>query len=223
VLAFTGAITTLVVALLSPLDALAGALFSAHMAQHSLLILLAAPLLVLSNPLLALIWAIPMRWRKQIAPLARLGRSTMLLPVAWALHALALWLWHIPWWYELALANEAIHAIEHACFLGSGLLFWWAVLRGPGLVHAGRSLLALFSMAVQCSLLGGLILAARTPWYAIYASSTATWGLSPLEDQQLAGLWMLLPGDAIYLLATLLIAGRLLTAKKYALTADYAD
>jgi putative membrane protein len=221
VLAYTSACTVLVVALLSPLDAVAGALFSAHMAQHSLLMLLAAPLLVLSNPLLAIVWATPQQWRRGFAPLARLGRMQGLLPFAWLVHALALWFWHIPAFYELALESEAIHALEHGCFLGTALLFWWAVLhrrRGEG-----WALLPLFTMAVQSSLLGGLILAARTPWYQAYGNSTLAWGLRPLEDQQLAGLWMLLPGDAVYLLALLALAGRLLLIDRHYLTTDQAD
>ncbi|HEX5539365.1 MAG TPA: cytochrome c oxidase assembly protein, partial [Methylophilaceae bacterium] len=124
----------LVIALVSPLDVLGGALFSAHMVQHELLMIVAAPLLVLSRPLVVWLWALPLHWRSAIAgavrhPLVRAPWRLLSLPLAaWLIHALALWLWHVPAFFDAALANNAIHSLQHLSFLITALFFWWAVL-----------------------------------------------------------------------------------------------
>jgi putative membrane protein len=202
--AFAGGIIALLIALVSPLDALGAALFTGHMAQHMLLTLVAAPLLALGAPLVPLLWALPRPLRRGL-PGQGLAAWRILssLPAAWALHAAALWLWHLPGFYQAALHNQLIHAAEHACFLGTAGLFWWALLQPAGAARYGVRVLALFTFMVQSSFLGALLLAARAPWYGEYAPQSGRWGLTPLEDQQLAGLIMTLPSDAIYLLAAL--------------------
>lgn len=121
----------LVVALLSPLDSLGDKLFAAHMIQHALLIIAAAPLLVLARPLAIWVWELPYAWRRAVggffhAPGWRIPWLIVTRPmVAWFLHALALWLWHIPVLFEAALKNEAIHTLQHISFLGTALIFWW--------------------------------------------------------------------------------------------------
>jgi cytochrome c oxidase assembly factor CtaG len=204
----------LFVALVSPLHALGEALFSAHMAQHLLLAAVAAPLLVLGAPLLPLLWALPLPYRRRFHNarwlfLARIAHATRrrLLPI-WLLHVAALWVWHARALYELALRSEVAHAAEHMTLLGTALLFWWAAIPANLRERArgGASVPALFALAVQDGALGGLLLASRTPWYPAHAPWTAAWGLTPLADQQLAGLLMMLPGDAIYLGAALTLA-----------------
>ncbi len=210
--AYAGGLVTLFVALVSPLDALGAALFSAHMVQHMLLILVAAPLLTLGAPLLPLLWALPRRSRRRLgrwwlrSRVARpLWRLLTLPAVVWTLHALALWLWHLPSLYQAALRVDGIHALEHLSFLGTALLFWWPVVQRQGRPRLGygAAVLYLFTMAVQGSLLGILLTFARAPWYPAYADTTAPWGLTPLEDQQLAGLVMWIPAGTIYLVAIL--------------------
>ncbi len=224
--AYAAGLIILVVALVSPLDALGSALFSAHMVQHLLLIVVAAPLLVLGRPLVPLIWALPPPvprrlggWWQQTAA-ARAGwRLLTWLPVAWTLHAAALWVWHLPSLYQAALVDERIHVAEHAAFLGTALLFWWAVVypRRRGTLAYGVSAVAVFTMAMQGSLLGALMTFAPTPWYPAYAASAAAWGLTPLTDQQLAGLIMWVPAGLAYLAATLaLLAAWLWAAERSA-------
>jgi cytochrome c oxidase assembly factor CtaG len=228
--AYAGGLLALFVALISPLDALAEALFAAHMAQHMLLTLAAAPLLVLGAPLVPLLWALKgdrrqatgdrrqakgeRASRSSIRVLSSLlHRSPLVLPLALALHVALLWLWHAPALYEAALWSEVVHVTEHISLLGSALLFWWAA----GIARYGRragvgGVLAMFGMAAQSSLLGALLLAARTPWYQGHAASLRAWGLTPLGDQQGAALIMMLPCDVVYVLAAVALCARWLHA-----------
>jgi putative membrane protein len=211
--AFASGWIVLVVALVSPLHRLGEVLFSAHMAQHELLMAAAAPLLVLGRPLLAFVWALPMSWRRTLGSWAAIApvRGTwelLTLPlVAWTLHAAAIWLWHAPPLFEATLRSESIHAIQHLSFLGSGLLFWWALLRGrEGRIGRPAAVLYLFTTSMHTSLLGALLTFSSRLWYPLYASNTAAWGITPLEDQQLAGLIMWVPAGLAYLIATLAIS-----------------
>jgi putative membrane protein len=201
---------SLAIALVSPLHALGGALFSAHMAQHEVLMAVAAPLLVLGRPVVPFVWALPACWRSGAGAAAKAGvvrgawRAVSNAPATWVLHALALWAWHVPALYAVAVRSEWAHAAQHACFLGTGLLFWWALLRGRGgRMGYGRAVLYVFGMGIQGGALGALLTVARTPWYAPYALTTRAWGLTPLEDQQLAGLIMWVPASVSYLVAGL--------------------
>jgi putative membrane protein len=198
--AFGGGILAVVVALETPLDRLSEALFSAHMVQHLMLMLLAAPLLALGSPRIALAWSLPATRLWRLIP----GRPS----AAFALHVVALWAWHVPILYDAALANGAIHAAEHASFLATGVLFWWTLLhRGYGL-----GVLYVFGMALQSTVLGALLTFAMAPWYTSHLGSTAAWGLTALEDQQLAGVIMWVPGGLIYLVAALALFGMWLSA-----------
>jgi putative membrane protein len=209
---FTGALGALGIALLSPLDALSGALASAHMVQHLLLVLVAAPLLALSAPSSALLRGSPLaarravgRWRRRLglrrASLRALGHPAL----AWLLGVATLWFWHAAVPYDAALANPFLHAVEHASLLGTAWLFWRSVIgpRSPGRVPNGLGVLLVFGMAMQSVLLSLLLTFAEAPWYASYATTTAPWGLQPLADQQLAGVIMWIPAGLVYLGAAL--------------------
>jgi putative membrane protein len=211
--AFAGGWITLLLALVSPLHRLGGVLFSAHMAQHELLMAAAAPLLVLGRPLVPFVWALPMSWRRTVGDWAAVApvRGTwqlLTLPlVAWTLHGVAIWLWHVPALFEATLRSDLVHTLQHMSFLGTGLLFWWALLRGRG-GGIGRpaAVLYLFTTSVHTTVLGALLTFSSRLWYPLYAPATAVWGLTPLEDQQLAGLIMWVPANLSYLIAALAIA-----------------
>ena len=201
---------SLVVALVSPLHALGEALFSAHMAQHELLMAVAAPLLVLGRPLVPWTFALPKKNRSTVGGWAKQGwfrRSLHAVSApgaAWTQHAAALWLWHMPVLYGLAVRSEWVHGLQHVCFLGTALLFWWALLRGRGArLGYGAAVLYLFTTAAHSGALGALLTFARAPWYPAYAAPTTPWGLTALEDQQLAGLIMWVPAGVSYLVAAL--------------------
>lgn len=201
---------TLGIAMISPLHPLGDVLFSAHMVQHELLMALAVPLLVLGRPLVPFLWAMPMRarraggrWAKK-APV-RGGWLMVSGPfAAWLLHAAALWLWHLPAPYQAALASGGMHTLQHASFLGTALLFWWALFHGrEGRMGYGAAVFYLFATAMHSGALGALLTFAPTPWYPAYDGATTAWGLTPLEDQQLAGLIMWIPAGLSYLVAGL--------------------
>jgi putative membrane protein len=204
VVSFAAGLAALVVALLSPLDALSDVLFSAHMGQHELLMLVAAPLLVMGKPWLTGAWALPERWRGPV--LRRLQRPALREPwraisgpvVILVLHALALWIWHIPGLFEGAMRDERVHAIQHLSFFVTAALFWWALIRGRyGRAGYGAAALFVFLTAAHSGILGALITVAGRLWYPIYDARSRAAGVDPLADQQLAGLLMWIPAGML--------------------------
>jgi putative membrane protein len=175
------AVAVLAVTFVSPLCALGSALFSARAVHHLLLIAVAAPLLA---------WSLPVR---------RCG-----LALATLVQAAALWAWHAPAAYGWALSHDAGYWLMQLSLLGSSLWFWTAVRHASAPAAVGGLLIAVVAMG----LLGALITLAGQPLYAPHLTTTAAWGLSALEDQQVAGLIMWAPGSAIYLAAALTILGR---------------
>ncbi|MFL6538490.1 MAG: cytochrome c oxidase assembly protein [Chthoniobacterales bacterium] len=212
---------TLVIALVSPLHPWGAVLFSAHMTQHELLMLVAAPLLVLGRPLVPFLWALPKSAARELGSWSRatwwqrIWRAITAPFVAWIIHAVVLWTWHIPALFEATRDSEFIHAVQHASFLFSALLFWWAVLHGrQRALGFGAAVLYMFTTALHSGLLGALLTFARTTWYPIYNDTTRTWGLTPVEDQQLGGLIMWIPAGVVYIIAGLaLFAGWLREAE----------
>jgi putative membrane protein len=204
---FAAGLATVVLALLSPLDTLAHGLFVAHMAQHMLLVMVAAPLLVLGAPGLPLAVSLAPDWRRRLGrlrhrPAVHGARDLLTRPlVAWAVHVGTLWAWHMPGPYQAALGNDLVHAVEHASFLATAVLFWWVVLsrQGRRRLAPGFAVLYLFAAALQGSALGALLTLAPAPLYPLQAAIAPAWGPAPLADQQLAGLVMWVPADLVYL------------------------
>jgi putative membrane protein len=204
--AFFGGLAAIALALLSPLDEAADALFSAHMVQHLVLILVAAPLLVLGAPERVAPWVVPDPFRarllKRAAPLAGAARLLSRPALATTLATLVFWTWHVPALFDRALAHDALHAVEHASFLATAVLFWGSLVpaRMPREERQnGPRLLALFTMALQGNLLGALLTFATRPLYAGPRGGTTATTLSALGDQRLAGLIMWVPPTALYL------------------------
>jgi putative membrane protein len=208
--AFLGGWLALLVALVSPLHPWGEVLFSAHMTQHEVLMLVAAPLLVLGRPLVPFLWALPLGWRQTLGEagkrrFAKVVWRWLTNPlVAWAIHAVALWVWHAPLLFQAALESDLIHTLQHVSFLGSALLFWWALIHGrKGLMGYGAAVLYVFTTSAHSGVLGALITFARRVWYPAYNETTVSWGLTPLEDQQLGGLIMWVPAATVYVIAGL--------------------
>ncbi len=205
---------SLFLALVSPLHPLGEALFSAHMTQHEILMLVSAPLLVLSRPMPAMLWGVPLEWRRRIGGwthaclFQRFWRGVTLPSTAWIISAVALWTWHVPALFDRTLSNEWVHAAQHASFFGSALLFWWSLFEARGGMHAGSGVVYIFTTAIHTSILGALLTFAPAVWYAPYSTTTQAWGLSPLEDQQLGGLIMWVPASAVYIAAGLWLFAR---------------
>ena len=220
VAAFAAGWLALVFALATPLDEIGARLFAAHMVQHELLMIVAAPLLVLGRPLAAWTWALAPRARHAVGRAARWRWLAWLWtritdPVAaWGLHALALWAWHVPQLFDAALHHEWVHILQHASFLGTALLFWWTVLGGdPRSGRSGFALASVFTTMMHTGALGALLTFASAPWYQAYALSGSVHGLTPVEDQQLGGLVMWIPGGTAYLVAGLFLVARLLARR----------
>ena len=189
---FAAGMACLILALVWPLDVLGERLFSAHMAQHLLLMNVAAPLLVLGAPLSAMLRALPSAWRR---PAARLVPRPGLVSAS-LLQLLALWAWHVPSAVALALQSDAVHIAMHATLLAAALTFWTAVLRpreGRYWAPIAALLLTLKVTGMACIVLmiqpGSLY-----PVYGDAADEQIGWGI------------MMIAGTASYLGAAVALA-----------------
>ena len=203
---------TTAAALVSPLDGLGSQLFSAHMLQHEMLMVVAAPLFVLGRPLAAFAWALAPAWRRGLGrffhrPGWRVPWLVLTAPLAaWLVHAIVLWLWHIPAAFEAALASDGVHALQHTSFLLAALLYWWSVLGHER--QRGAAMASLFTTMIHTGALGALLTLSPVAWYPTYATRTLAFGLDPLEDQQLGGLVMWIPAGAAYVACGLACVAR---------------
>jgi len=204
-LAFIGGWFALVAALVW-LDELSEQLFSAHMAQHELLMLAAAPLIAAAAPLIALLWVLPPGARRRVMLAVRrpsVVAATAVVtapPTVWCVHAAALWVWHLPALYDAALEHEAVHIVQHLSFFGSAALFWWGLVHGRyGRLGYGAAVLYVFATAVHSGVLGALLTFSPRVWYPLYESTASRFGMTPLEDQQLAGLLMWVPASLVFI------------------------
>lgn len=206
----------LVVALLSPLDPLGETLLSAHMTQHLLLTSVAPALLLLGIPATAWLWSIPQSWRHRMrARLFRWLHLTWLFLtrplLATFIHGVVIWGWHVPAAFNAALGDNGVHTFEHLSFLLTGLMFWQAVsARTASPFFAAILILISF---VHMGALAALLVIAPVQIYA-YGDRALLWSLSPVEDQQLAGLLMWVPAGLIYLAAFAGAASRLFPREK---------
>jgi cytochrome c oxidase assembly factor CtaG len=169
------------------------------------------PLLALSRPLGTFLAALPRQCLIALIDAAGsrivqpMWRVLMIPLVATVLHGLAIWTWHVPSFLDATLANESLHCLQHISFLGTALVFWWAILRRPKREY-GLGAMHVFATMVHTSLLGALLTLAPRVFYPFQTADAPRFGLTPLEDQQLAGLFMWFPGGVIYLAAGLLLA-----------------
>lgn len=207
---FAAGVFTLALALMSPIDALADDLFSAHMLQHVLLAVVAPPLLVAGEPVLAALWILPadrrravVLWLRERRAIATVWRAATAPRLAWSVFAVVLWLWHVPALYRAALDVPALHALEHVSFVGGASLVWWGILHGAP-SHSRRTsygvgILVLFATMLQSGALGALLTLSHRLWYPFQSVGAVEWGITPLDDQQLAGLIMWVGGGILQL------------------------
>jgi putative membrane protein len=167
--------------------------------------------LAVGAPLVAMLWAMPSGFRRRLVS----GLQRTRVPVIWGLltapsvafvlYGLALWIWHVPALYDEALGHEAVHAIQHLCFFGTAALFWWGIVHGrQGRVAYGAAVVYLFVTALHGGVLGALLTMSPRVLYAPYVSHHPA-GLSALEDQQLAGLLMWIPGGLAFVAGALFL------------------
>ena len=205
-LAFWAGWIVMLAAILPPLDGIVTRLFAAHMLQHELLMLVGVPLMVAGRPRATWMWGVPDRGRPVAAgvlqggPVGGTWRILTAPVVAWALNGIVVWAWHIPTLYEAAVRNEGIHALQHAMFVGSSVLFWWGLVYGRyGRAGYGASVFFVFTTVVHTGILGAVFTIAPVPLYAVYAERAP----DPLADQQLAGLVMWVPAGIVLTLTGL--------------------
>lgn len=214
---------SIALALLSPLDRLAHTLFVAHMTQHMLLIVVAAPALLLADPFPLIVWGLPRavrratpRWLRRQALVGRLWRALTPLPLAWLAYALILWLWHLPLAYDSALGDRLLHDVQHVTLFVGAILFWWPVIDPAPHFRAaapyGRRIVYLLLAAFQMAGLG--LLLTLSPWvlYPSYAAEPRRVDLSAADDQVWGGIVMWGVGGAIDMFAVLMLLWRFLAA-----------
>jgi putative membrane protein len=202
-LCFAAGWLTLFGALCSPLHWLAEHLFSAHMVEHELLMAVAAPLLAISKPLGAFMRALPRNCRQALSRGTRgrivqtAWRGVLDPTVATVLHAIALWVWHAPILFDATITNELLHRLQHISFLGTALIFWWALFRRPR-AEFGMGAIHVSATMAHMSLLGALLAFSPDVLYRVQTASAPEFGLTPLQDQQLGGMIMWVPAGTIY-------------------------
>jgi cytochrome c oxidase assembly factor CtaG len=206
-------------ALASPLHEGGERSFTLHMIEHELVMLAAAWLLAASRPLPILLWALPKGMRGRAGALGNApwlaGPWRFLTDpvVATIVQAVILVAWHMPALFDRALESEAWHVAQHLSFLGSALLFWWAMANGRG--GQGVAAICLFATSLVGGLLGALMSFSASPWYRGYAAMGMTpLGMDPVEDQHLAGLLMWIPGGLVHAAAALFFLHKWLQASE---------
>ena len=192
---------TLAGALVSPLHWLGEHLFSFHMIEHEIVMAVSAPLLVAARPIGTMLWSLPRRARAAAGRLLR--RRAVVAAWDWlssggnatVLHGIAIWAWHAPLLFDAAVTGVAMHRLQHLSFLVTALLFWWSVFYRS---NPGLSAWHLFVTMMHTSMLGALMALAPRVLYEAQTVTALEWGLTPLQDQQLAGLIMWIPAGTVY-------------------------
>jgi putative copper resistance protein D len=209
--AWFGGLAAIAVALLSGIERYDTTLFSIHMVQHLLLMLIGAPLLLLAAPVTQVLRAAsPDVRRRWLLPVlhSRLVGAISHPVVAWLTFTVVMWVSHFSPLFDLALENPGVHQLEHGLYLGSALMFWWpAIAADPAprrLGYPARVLYTLLQFPIN-SFLGMAITFAGAPLYSHYATLGSPYGTTALSDQQLAGGIMWLGGDVVFIVAVLAI------------------
>lgn len=221
-LAFAGGLVTIWFAVASPLDAFSGLLLSAHMVQHLLLISIAPPLILLGAPVSPLLRGLPRKFARDgigpflvWAPLRRIGNAITHPANCWLVMAITLLAWHVPIAYDLALRSPPWHKVEHACFLGASLLFWWPVVR-PFPSHPRWPLwsvpLYLLAADLLNTALSAILSFSDRVLYPHYLEVPRLFGTTALGDQSCAGVIMWVPGSLVFLILAALAAMQYLSA-----------
>jgi cytochrome c oxidase assembly factor CtaG len=194
-----------------------------HMTQHVVLIMVAGPLLAFSAPGPVLLAGLPAGARR---PLVRFFHhlpvaAVLSAPVAWILQVAAMWVWHLPAAYDLAVENELAHVLEHGCFLLTAWLFWWHLLSpSRRRLHGIPAVFYLAASVPPGAALGAVLTFPQHALYPAQAHLAAEAGIDPLLDQRIAGLVMWVPLDFAYLVLAVVLFARWLPTLEGGWTED---
>ncbi|HET6876155.1 MAG TPA: cytochrome c oxidase assembly protein [Jatrophihabitans sp.] len=205
---FLGGLLIVAAALAGPVDGLADDRFSAHMIQHLLLQMLAAPLLALGAPLTVVLLCMSRTARKRVAvPVLRSRSARVLLspPFAFCAFAGVLWATHYPAIYDAAASNTGLHDLEHLAYLGTAVLLWSVVFGfdlGPRKLDHPARLVLLFCVMGASAVLGLILSTSARPLYPYYVDAASRIGISALRDQHLGGVIMWVSGMVVVAVAS---------------------
>lgn len=219
---FAGGLVATAVALISPIDRLGETLFSAHMVQHLILMLVAAPLFAAGSPLLPTLLALGPRVQAFARRVERshlgsaVARALQTPAVVFVLSTVALWAWHLPGPYQAALEDPWLHAFEHLSFVGTAMLFWRLILTPAGrkVINDGAAVLFVFVSGMPAAALGALLTFATVRLYPVHQEGVRLWHTTLLHDQQVAGLIMWVPAGVIYIGTAAVLFLRWLSAEE---------
>lgn len=200
-LLYAGGLLTLAGSLMSPLHWLGEHLFTFHMIEHEIVMAVSAPLIVFARPVGILLWGLPGGARHMVA--AAMRSPLMRRPWDWStsavnatiLHGVTIWAWHVPILFDAAVTDTALHRLQHLGFFTTAILFWWAMVWRT---EHGAAAWHLFVTMIHTSVLGALMALAPRVLYIAQTQTATAWGLTSLEDQQLAGMIMWVPAGTIY-------------------------
>jgi putative membrane protein len=201
ILLFCAGSLALASALVSPLHWLGEHLFTFHMLEHEIIMAVSAPLIVLARPVGILLWGLPGKARRaaglvmRASLVRRFWERCTGATNATIVHGVAIWAWHLPVLFDAAVTNTGLHSLQHLTFFVTAILFWWAIVWHS---DYGSSAWHLFVTMVHTSILGALMALAPRILYLAQTQTEISWGLTPLEDQQLAGMIMWVPAGTIY-------------------------
>ena len=194
--AFAWGLAALWVAVASPVSHLDHHLLTAHMVQHLLLMLVAAPLV-----LLGVGSSLPVHWRPNLV-------------VSWLAGSLTVTIWHVPAIFEFAVRSPFWHAFEHASFFVAGIVFWWPAVHSGFEAQSWSLPIYFFLATLPCDVLSAFLAFCGHVVYPPYSSGHRHFGLSPLDDQALAGALMWVTVTFAYLIPALVLTARLLSGER---------
>ena len=221
--AFMSGVLSLWVAMASPLALLDHQLLTVHMVQHLLLMTVAAPLILLGAPVIALLQSLPQRFRRNVlallrcAPVHGIGRIVTHPAFCWLASTVTVIGWHVPALFQLGMQSEGWHKVEHASFFTAGLLFWWPVVQPwPSLVSWPRwSIpLYLFLATLPCDALSAFLTFCNRVIYPHYLSAHRLFNISPLGDQEAAGSLMWIWVTFAYLVPAAVVTIQMLSPRR---------
>ncbi|MFN2189257.1 MAG: cytochrome c oxidase assembly protein [Candidatus Promineifilaceae bacterium] len=223
--AYVGGLLILGIALMSPIDVLASQLFTFHMVQHVLLVMVVPPLLLLANPLPFTLWGLPESARtpaggllRRKSTFRRFLEKTTGAGLVWMMFVIVYWGWHDPNAYDLALRSAFVHDLEHISFFLVSVLFWWHAMGAAPHIHKPMTRGIRFAYLISAfpvTMVAGLAITfAKEPIYSYYEAMPRLWGISVMDDQSIAGVIMWVLGGMMYIIAALVIAARWLQGEE---------